>query len=127
MPNQKFWMAKQAEWNLDSPDEAKSSLCGNCAAFDQREDTLDCIAQGIGSDQGAEDPTIDAGDLGYCRFLKFKCASRRTCDAWVTGGPLVDKKVTEMDAQNFVGGMTASYQQRENQPVAEDYAQEKRQ
>jgi hypothetical protein len=32
-----------------------------------------------------------------------------------------------MDAQNFVGGMTASYQQRENQPVAEDYVVEKRQ
>ena len=92
MPNNKFWMAKQDEWNLDSPDEAKSSLCGNCAAFDQRTDTLDCIAQGIGSDQGADDPTIDAGDLGYCRFLKFKCASRRTCDAWVTGGPLRDKE-----------------------------------
>jgi hypothetical protein len=126
MPNRKFWMAKQAEWNLDSPDEAKSSLCGNCAAFDQRRDTLDCIAQGIGSDLGADDPTIDAGDLGYCRFLKFKCASRRTCDAWVTGGPLVDKpNVTEMDGQNFVGGMTASYQQRENQPVDEDYVEEK--
>jgi len=126
MPNRKFWMAKQAEWNLDSPDEAKSSLCGNCAAFDQRRDTLDCIAQGIGSDLGADDPTIDAGDLGYCRFLKFKCASRRTCDAWVTGGPLVDKPdVTEMDGQNFVGGMTASYQQRENQPVDEDYVEEK--
>jgi hypothetical protein len=91
LPNTKFWMAKQDEWNLDSPDEAKSSLCGNCAAFDQRTDTLDCIAQGIGSDQGADDPTIDAGDLGYCRFLKFKCASRRTCDAWVTGGPLSDE------------------------------------
>jgi hypothetical protein len=35
--------------------------------------------------------------------------------------------IDEMDGQNFVGGMTASYQQRENQPVAEDYAQEKRQ
>jgi hypothetical protein len=34
--------------------------------------------------------------------------------------------VAEMDAQNFVGGMTANYQQRENQPVAEDYAEEKR-
>ena len=32
----------------------------------------------------------------------------------------------EVDAQNFVGGMTASYQQRENQPVAEDYMEEKR-
>ena len=35
--------------------------------------------------------------------------------------------IDEMDGQNFVGGMTASYQQRDNQPVAEDYAQEKRQ
>jgi hypothetical protein len=92
MPNRKFWMIKVEEWNLDSPEEAKQSLCGNCAAFDQRQDTLDCIAQGIGSDEGSEDPTINAGDLGYCRFLKFKCASRRTCDAWVTGGPLVDKQ-----------------------------------
>jgi hypothetical protein len=92
MPNNKFWMRKVDEWNLDSTEEAKQSLCGNCAAFDQRADTLDCIAQGIGSDQGAEDPTIEAGELGYCRFLKFKCASRRTCDAWVTGGPLTDKQ-----------------------------------
>jgi len=92
MPNRKFWMAKVDEWNLDSAEEAKQSLCGNCAAFDQRKDTLDCIAQGIGSDAGENDPTIQAGDLGYCRFLKFKCASRRTCDAWVTGGPLRDKE-----------------------------------
>jgi len=34
--------------------------------------------------------------------------------------------VSEMDAQNFVGGMTASYQARDNQPVAEDYMPEKR-
>ncbi len=33
---------------------------------------------------------IDAGKLGYCRFLKFKCAAARTCDAWVVGGPLTD-------------------------------------
>ena len=33
--------------------------------------------------------------------------------------------VSEMDAQNFVGGMTASYQQRENQPIDEDYIDEK--
>jgi len=92
MPNTKFWMKKVDEWNLDSVEEAKQSLCGNCAAFDQRSDTLDCIAQGIDSEQGAEDPTIEAGDLGYCRFLKFKCASKRTCDAWVTGGPLTDDK-----------------------------------
>jgi hypothetical protein len=32
----------------------------------------------------------------------------------------------ETNAQNFVGGMTASYQQRENQPIDEDYLPEKR-
>jgi hypothetical protein len=96
MPNTKFWMQKVDEWNLDSADEAKQSLCGNCAAFDVRESTLDCIAQGIDS-ESPEDAAgvIDAGDLGYCKFLKFKCASRRTCDAWVTGGPLTDELTTE--------------------------------
>ena len=93
MPNNKFWMAKQDEWNLDSVEEAQQSLCGNCAAFDIRQDTLDCIAQGIDADNPEDaEGVIDAGDLGYCKFLKFKCASRRTCDAWVTGGPLRDKE-----------------------------------
>jgi hypothetical protein len=95
LPNTKFWMKKVDEWNLDSAEEAKQSLCGNCAAFDQRTTALDCIAQGIDSDQGAEDPTIEAGDIGYCRFLKFKCAAKRTCDAWVTGGPLTDSALEE--------------------------------
>ena len=77
-------------WKLDSIEEAKTSLCGNCAAFDITKKTIDCIAKGIGNDQGSENPmdVIEAGDLGYCRFLKFKCAAKRTCDAWVVGGPL---------------------------------------
>jgi uncharacterized membrane protein len=93
MPNNKFWMKKVDEWNLDSAEEAKKSLCGNCAAFDVRRDTLDCIATGIDAGNPADaEGVIDAGDLGYCKFLKFKCASRRTCDAWVGGGPLTDKQ-----------------------------------
>ena len=89
-PNEKFWQAKADMWKLDSIEEAKTSRCGNCAAFDQTNKTIDCIAKGIGNDQGSENPmdVIEAGDLGYCRFLKFKCASKRTCDAWVVGGPL---------------------------------------
>ena len=96
MPNRKFWMKKAEEWNLDDPAEAKQSLCGNCAAFDIRQDTLDCIAKGIDAgDPESAEGVIDAGDLGYCKFLKFKCASRRTCDAWVGGGPLSDKEPAE--------------------------------
>jgi hypothetical protein len=91
-PNKKFWEKKAEMWQLDSIEEAKKSLCGNCAAFDITEKTLDCIAKGIGTDGGSEDPfdVIKAGKLGYCRFLKFKCAAARTCDAWVVGGPLTD-------------------------------------
>jgi len=104
LPNNKFWMAKVDEWNLDSVDEAKASLCGNCAAFDQRQATLDCIAQGIDRDSPADaEGVIDAGDLGYCKFLKFKCASRRTCDAWVTGGPLVDKEPVDENLHDWFG------------------------
>jgi hypothetical protein len=93
-PNTKFWKQKAEMWKLDSINEAKESICGNCAAFDITRKTLNCIAKGIGSDEGSEDPhdVIDAGQLGYCRFLKFKCAAKRTCDAWVVGGPLTDKK-----------------------------------
>jgi hypothetical protein len=93
-PNVKFWKQKADMWQLDSIQEAKKSLCGNCAAFDITKKTLACIAKGIGTDGGSEDPhdVIEAGQLGYCRFLKFKCASARTCDAWVVGGPLTDKK-----------------------------------
>jgi len=91
-PNNKFWQNKADMWQMDSAEEAKSALCGNCAAFDVTEKTLGCIAQGIGTDQGSENPmdVVEAGDLGYCRFLKFKCASLRTCDAWVVGGPIKD-------------------------------------
>jgi hypothetical protein len=33
--------------------------------------------------------SIDAaGELGYCEIFDFKCASARTCRAWVAGGPV---------------------------------------
>ena len=44
--------------------------------------------------QGAEKDawdTIEAGKMGYCTFHKFKCAGSRTCNAWVSGGPVKDK------------------------------------
>jgi hypothetical protein len=88
--NEEFWAAKAAEWNMSDPEDAKSARCGNCAAFDQKKETLACIARGIGGEEPDDYSVIDAGDLGYCRFLKFKCAAKRTCDAWVEGGPIRD-------------------------------------
>lgn len=122
-PNIKFWKKKAEEWQLDSMDEAKSSRCNNCAAFNITSKMLNCIEKGITSGEKevpvteptepaiaeaeevpAAEPetddtesaekdawdTIEAGKLGYCTFLKFKCAGSRTCNAWVVGGPIKD-------------------------------------
>ena len=88
-PNEEYWSRIADEWNMSDIDQAKSARCGNCAAFDVSDSMQDCIARGIGSESGS-DPmsTIDAGTLGYCKFLKFKCAAKRTCIAFVEGGPI---------------------------------------
>ena len=114
-PNEKFWAKKQQMWQLDSIDDAKKSLCGNCAAFDVSKDSIACIERGIGDDSGSENPhdVVEAGDLGYCRFLKFKCASLRTCDAWVVGGPITEGK--HCDAKNAVPELKAALTKRKTE------------
>jgi hypothetical protein len=110
LPNDLYWQERAEEFNT-TPDEAKKSRCGNCAAFDVTSEIKDCIASGIGKEErpyrydGQEprghaipsykqqDPfdVIDAGELGYCRVFKFKCAAARTCSAWIGGGPITDE------------------------------------
>jgi lambda family phage portal protein len=87
-PNEDYWKAKADEFQGDVL-TAKKMLCGNCAAFDQRSKTLGCIKKGIGED--ANEVAV-GGDLGYCEIFDFKCAAKRTCDAWIVGGPITDKK-----------------------------------
>lgn len=84
LPNTAFWREKAEEWEVDV-EEAKSSRCGNCAAFNQEESMLDCISKGIG-DEGDAEEFIEKADLGYCEIFDFKCAASRTCDAWVAEG-----------------------------------------
>jgi len=87
-PNEDYWKDKADEFQGDVA-TAKKMLCGNCAAFDQRSKVLGCIKKGIGED--ANEVAI-GGDLGYCEIFDFKCAAKRTCDAWIVGGPITDKK-----------------------------------
>ena len=91
-PNEEYWIARSKTFN-NTPEEAKTMRCGNCAAFNKTSRMLACIKKGIGED--AEE-VAKAGDLGFCEIFDFKCASLRTCDAWVVGGPIQDK-----DVKNF--------------------------
>jgi hypothetical protein len=88
LSNDEFWQGK-ADLFKTSTEEAKTALCANCAAFIQKKESIDCIAQGLGGEDIAYE-VIDAANLGYCDIFEFKCAGNRTCDAWVTGGPIKD-------------------------------------
>ena len=81
LPNTGYWRELAKEWDV-TPEEAKMSRCGNCAAFDRGEQMLQCIAKGMGAD-GDPWSAIEAGDLGYCEIFDFKCAASRTCRAWI--------------------------------------------
>ena len=102
-PNEKYWEAKAKQFNT-TIDEAKSALCENCAFFNISPRIKECIAQGI-----SDDPydVIEAGELGYCEAFDFKCAGKRTCDAWVVGGPVKEEKFVSPNAgesqDEFIG------------------------
>jgi hypothetical protein len=93
LPNTAYWKKMADEWDV-SPEDAKKSRCGNCAAFNVSDKMKQCIADGIGNEA---DPwgTIELSNLGFCKIFDFKCAANRTCRAWVVGGP--DTGETEMD------------------------------
>lgn len=91
-PNDEYWATLADEWGVDL-ESAKKQRCGNCAVFVVTSEMKDCIKSGLVGDQRSDEfDMIDAaGELGYCEAFDFKCASQRTCRAWVTGGPISDK------------------------------------
>jgi hypothetical protein len=100
-PNDEYWKDRASVWSV-TPDEAKNSLCGNCAMFSITTKIRQCIADGIAAGgSGTTDAwdAIDTAELGYCEAFDFKCAASRTCDAWVTGGPITDDPEGKEEAQ----------------------------
>lgn len=98
--NDRFWNDKARAWDV-SPDEARTQICGNCRAFNQTSEMMECIRVGIegkDTDRDAMD-VAEAGDLGYCEIFDFKCASSRTCDAWIVGGPIKDEGDEDDEAE----------------------------
>jgi hypothetical protein len=59
-------------------------MCGNCGAYNQTENIMDCIEEEFDEEDG----------LGYCQIFKFVCSSENTCNRWVKGGPITDEKMS---------------------------------
>lgn len=83
-----YWEKKADLWGC-SIEMVKTMRCMNCAAFDQKPQTLRLMADGIGPD-GMK--IVKNANLGFCELFEFKCAGNRTCDAWVGGGPLKESE-----------------------------------
>jgi len=96
-PNKVFWADKAKEWNT-TVEQAKTMRCGNCSAFIQTSEMMECIRKGIDAekDSYAED-VIDSAGLGYCELFDFKCAASRNCNAWLVGGPITDEDETPQE------------------------------
>jgi hypothetical protein len=86
-----FWKKRATEWNT-SEKNAQTMHCGNCAAFIQTPEMMDCIVKGIQGEESDQETyaneVVGTAELGYCELFEFKCAADRTCSAWLVGGPI---------------------------------------
>lgn len=96
LENEEFWQAK-ADLFKTSVEQAKTMRCKNCAAFIQTDKIINCIEKGIAFTKAQDEEElkiaeeiVDVANLGYCELFDFKCAGQRTCDAWITGGPITN-------------------------------------
>lgn len=85
-----FWSKRAEEWNT-TPENAQTMRCGNCSAFIQTPEMMDCIVKGIQGEESDSETYANEvaanAELGYCELFEFKCAADRTCSAWLVGGP----------------------------------------
>ena len=79
-----YWEKIADKWNT-TVEAAKTSLCGNCTAFDISPRMLECMPGEVSDDSGV---------LGYCWMHHFKCHSARACNTWAKGGPIKDDKIS---------------------------------
>jgi hypothetical protein len=103
-PNNEFWSAKSDEWQTPV-ETAKTMRCGNCSAFIQTPEMMDCIVNGIQGEESDNETyaneVVDSAKLGYCELFEFKCAADRTCSAWLVGGPIT-KPMTIKEKQTLI-------------------------
>ena len=112
LPNRDYWKRMGDRWD-DTPENAKKMLCGNCSAFNQTSKMMACIKDGM-SDDSMDDSmeVIEAGELGFCEIFDFKCAAKRTCAAWIVGGPITDEGDEDDEYEEDMGDEEGEYDEK---------------
>lgn len=83
-----YWKVAAKQWHIDEK-TARTMTCSNCGAFNISDSMYKCIEDGMGKEAFDAERTREQADLGYCNFLHFKCAGSRSCELWITGGPII--------------------------------------
>ena len=107
-PSEDYWGDLAEKWDA-TMDEAMSSRCANCVAFDispRMKDCMPLVDDGLEEKFGGDLPGFDTDEygleFGYCWMHHFKCLSARSCDTWAGGGPIdEDDKSHEWQKKNF--------------------------
>ena len=97
-----YWQRLGDVWGV-SAEEAATTRCHNCAAFNMTSEIQSAIADAIGDGGGA---VVEAAELGYCELLAFKCAADRSCSVWLTGGPISDDSGEDDGEVEFLASLT---------------------
>jgi hypothetical protein len=122
-----FWNARANEWNT-SVDNAKTMRCGNCSAFIQTPQMMECIISGIQQEESDDETyaneVVDEADLGYCELFEFKCAADRTCSAWLVGGPIIEPMTSKQKAMLKFAKMEYEEEEDENSGMDEESGEE---
>ena len=122
-----FWNARAKEWNT-SVDNAQTMRCGNCSAFIQTPQMMECIISGIQQEESDDETyaneVVDEADLGYCELFEFKCAADRTCSAWLVGGPITEPMTSKQKAMLKFAKMDYEEDEDENSGMDEESREE---
>lgn len=110
-PNREFWYDLAAVFKPKGKkptradiSAAKKALCGNCGVFDISRRMQKCLPPLSDADEYDRYAIESGAILGYCWAHHFKCASTRTCETWVHGGPVRTNDRSEKLSRRYKKG-----------------------
>ena len=110
-PNREFWYELAAVFKPKGKKPtakdikaAKEALCGNCGVFDISPRMQKCLPPLSDADEYDRYAISSGSVLGYCWAHHFKCASKRTCETWVHGGPIRTNSRSEKMSRRYGKG-----------------------
>lgn len=89
-----FWMQRADRLGI-TPAESMNQTCSNCGYYTNTQSIKNCFDSNMAAGNIPLATEVNtawenvAGAAGYCVKYDITCTPTRTCDSWITGGPIV--------------------------------------